>query len=119
MQISEILQIINSVTLPDNLKIKIGTHNGGKDGIGRTYLQIRQETVCNRTGEQYYNGGRKWDLSYHMTESEIVFTIWKAVLTFTEHELREKFHYKGKKIFDPHISVNALLSVCDQLDIRS
>lgn len=67
----------------------------------------------------YEEGGRKWDLSLHMTESEIVFTVWKAVLAFMEHELREKFHYKGKKIFDPHISVNALLEACDQLDVRS
>lgn len=100
-------------TLPNGMIVRVDRHPEG-----RPYLQIRQDTICNRTGEKYSEGGRKWDLSEHMTESEIVFTIFKATLTFIEHELREQFLYKGKRIFDPHIDVNALLSVCGQLSVR-
>lgn len=106
-------QIVKDITLPENLQIKIGSHPEG-----RTYLQIFQVATCNRTGEPYNEGGRKWDISKYMTESEIVFTVWKAVLTFMEHELREQFMYKSKRIFDPHIDVNALLSVCEQRSVR-
>lgn len=107
-------EIINNIKLPDSFDIRVSTHPEG-----RTFLQIRQNTFCNRTGEPYNEGGRKWDISSHATESEIVFTAWKAFLTFVEHEMRENFTYKGKKIFDPHIDVSALLVVCEQLQVRN
>jgi hypothetical protein len=62
---------------------------------------------------------RKWMLSSHMTESEFVQTCLKAVLSAEEHEARENFTYKGKKIFGPHINVNSLLEVADSVDVRS
>lgn len=106
-------KIIKEIKLPDGFSIRLDTHPEG-----RFYMQIRQESVCNRTGKPYNEGGRKWDLSQHMTESEVVFTAWKAYLTFIEHEAREQFHYKGKKIFDPHIDVNALLEACEKISRR-
>lgn len=113
METDQLINIVDNITLPHGIQLKIGKHPEG-----RVYLQIYQESVCNRTGAPYNEGGRKWDISKHMTESEVVFTIWKALLTFIEHELREKFMYMGKRIFDPHIDVQALLSVCDQKSVR-
>ena len=113
MDLAKFLDIINNIQLPDNLTVRFL-----KDYDLPKWIQIKQESICNRDNKIYQSRGRKWNLSSHMTESEIVFTIWKAILTFTEHELREKFHYKGKRIFDPHIDVNALLTVCGQLDTR-
>lgn len=107
-------EIVNQIKLPDSFDIRVDLHPEG-----RTFLQIRQCTTCNRTGEPYNEGGRKWDISGFATESEIVFTVWKAFLTFVEHEMRENFTYKGKKIFDPHIDVNALLVACEQLQVRT
>ena len=46
-------------------------------------------------------------------------TVFKAALTFIEHELREQFLYKGRRILDPHIDVNILLEVCTKLDVRN
>lgn len=60
--------------------------------------------------------GRKWRLSQHMTDSEIVLTAWKAVLTAEEHEARERFRFQGARIFGPHISVYKLAEVARQLD---
>lgn len=62
---------------------------------------------------------RKWYLSAHMTESEIVQTALAAVLMAEEHEAREAFSYKGKHLFNPHISIEAMLSVCDRLEVRA
>ena len=107
-------KIVKEIKLPTEFSIRLDTHPEG-----RFYIQIRQESTCNRTGKPYNEGGRKWDLSQHMTESEVVFTAWKAYLTFIEHEAREQFHYKGKKIFDPHIDVNALLEACEKISRRS
>lgn len=107
-------KIIKEIKLPAEFSIRLDTHPEG-----RFYIQIRQESTCNRTGKPYNEGGRKWDLSQHMTESEVVLTAWKAYLTFIEHEAREQFHYKGKKIFDPHIDVNALLEACEKISRRN
>lgn len=54
--------------------------------------------------------GRKWRLSEHMTETEVVKTALLAVLNAQQHETLERFTYCGATIFDPHISVDALLS---------
>lgn len=113
MNIEDVRSIVSEIVIPEPLQIRVANHPEG-----RTFLQIFQEGLCNRTGEVYREGGRKWDISYHATTSEVVFTIWKALLTFQEHELREQFTYKGKRIFDPHISVHALLKACDCTELR-
>lgn len=63
---------------------------------------------------------RKWYVSPYSTESEIVETAWKAVKTAMEHEVREKFMYRGRRIFSPHFDVNKLVDLCDKqaYDIR-
>lgn len=64
--------------------------------------------------------GRKWRLSVWMTRSEIVQTAFKAVLAAEEHEVREKFNYRGRNIFGPHFDVDALVALVDDkcYDVR-
>lgn len=79
---------------------------------GHAYLQVRDdEGRCNQTGEQNPWGGRKWRLSPHMTDTEIVKTALKAVLSAVEHETLENFKYRGVSIFDPHIRVDDLVEM--------
>jgi hypothetical protein len=63
---------------------------------------------------------RKWYVSPYSTETEIVETAFKAVRTAMEHEVREKFHYHGVAVFNPHVSVRARmeLKARTNLDIR-
>lgn len=63
--------------------------------------------------------GRKWLLSTHMTRSEIVQTVFKAVLTAEEHEVREHFLYRNRAVFGPHIDVEELHQICERVDIRN
>lgn len=107
-------QITNQITLPDALQLRVADHPEG-----RTFLQIYKEGICNRTQEPYREGGRKWDVSAHATESEIVLTVFKACMTFVEHEYREQFKYKGYCILDPHTSVDALIVACHHKDVRN
>lgn len=58
--------------------------------------------------------GRKWLLSTHMTEGEIVQTALLACLSAEEHEAREVFQYKGKALFGPHMDMSSLLSIADR-----
>jgi hypothetical protein len=62
--------------------------------------------------------GRRWVISRHMTDSEVVQTCLKAVLTAEEHEAREKFTFMDKPVFGPHINILELLGACDRLDVR-
>ena len=61
---------------------------------------------------------RKWYLSKHMTENEIVQTALAAVLMAEEHEAREAFAYKGVNLFHPHIEIAALMRASKRKDVR-
>lgn len=85
------------------------------------YLQVRGLEKDHTTGEMKYWNGRKWRISAHMTKSEIVQTAFKAVMTWVEHEAREKFLYKGAAIFGPHFDVDQLATLAQSpiaLDVR-
>lgn len=82
----------------------------------KMYLQIKCYGECNVTGEPMDWSGRKWTISVHMTDGEIVQTIFKACLTAIEHEIREKFKYRGVSIFDPHYDIEKLVELRRQPD---
>lgn len=62
--------------------------------------------------------GRKWMISYHMTPGEIVQTALMACLAWYEHETREAFHFRGRAIFNPHISLESLYSRAEDTEVR-
>lgn len=74
---------------------------------------------CGKSGQITGQSGRMWYLSQHMTESELVLTAFKAALTAEEHECRERFQYRGRRILNPHVSVRALWSVCENEGVRA
>lgn len=86
----------------------------------KAYLQAEFMSPCSQTGKLTLQKTRKWLLSQHMTESELIQTALKCVLTAIEHEAREQFKYKGRAIFGPHFDVKALIELCDknQLETR-
>lgn len=84
----------------------------------RTYIQWSFYGKCVKTGEVKRQPCRKWWLSAFMTESEIVQTALAAALQAEEHECREFFSYKGKRLFQPHISIYALMDACETEDAR-
>ena len=82
------------------------------------FLQARFPDADLVTGEMETQHGRKWILSQWMTPSEVVTTAFKAVITAEEHEIREKFRYRGRMIFGPHFSVDALWEVARRIEVR-
>lgn len=64
---------------------------------------------------------RKWYISPHMTRSEAVQTVLACVLMGEEHEARERFRYKGKRIYGPHFDADVLTEFAGKkssLDLR-
>ena len=43
------------------------------------------------------------------TETSIVMTAWVCVKMIVDHELMESFEYKGKKVFNPHKTLDQLI----------
>ena len=89
-------------------------------GNSQPYLQIQCDDRCTVSGEEYRWHGRKWTLSWHMTDSEVVQTCWLAAKTAMEHELRETFRWEGQPIFRPHFDIKALHDISQKecVDVR-
>lgn len=86
----------------------------------RMYMQVQTDVTDTTTGEPWLGcRGRKWWLSPHMTDTEVVMTAFKAVLTFIEHEVRENFMFKGRAVFGPHINIYALYDMAKLTDERT
>jgi hypothetical protein len=101
--IHSVREILSRITFP-NFTFQVFYNPG-------LYLQIESADKNNVTGEDYVWRSRKWQLSQHMTDSEIVQTAFKAVLTALEHEAREQFLYRGVSVFDPHYDVERLVEL--------
>lgn len=111
MTLLEIASILHHCKFPGM------TFNSKSEG-NKTYLQVSFSAYNPETGLQEQWKGRKWLLSEHMTESEVVQTAFKAVVTALEHEAREYFQYKDRAVFGPHIDVNALWGIADKISRR-
>lgn len=84
------------------------------NGKGSIYLQAKFPEQDIVTGKWEAQHTRKWLLSPFMTKSEIVQTAFKCCLTSMEHIAREKFKYRGKRIFGPHFDIDALHEICSE-----
>lgn len=87
----------------------------GMDDVG-IYLMItcfRKDTYTGKASEG--QGGRRY-LNPRMTDPQIIRVAFSALVAYDEHEDREAFEYDGKRIFGPHISIDALMDVADRTD---
>jgi len=85
----------------------------------RVYIQMHYRTVDIRTEEMEAYKGRKWYLSEHMTDDEIIKTCYLAFRTCVEHEVLEGFRVEGVSIFNPHVDYKELIKVADREVVRS
>jgi hypothetical protein len=79
-------------------------------------VEFRAEDTCTKRASVLW--GRKWCISPHACASEVVLTALKAVLAAEEHEARERFHYRGRAIVNPHVDVEALWEIAHKLEVR-
>jgi hypothetical protein len=102
----------------DNVKFMNWNLFVGNDG-DRLYLQVKFDAECVVTGDIQRQHCRKYFLSKHMCETEIVRTAHQAVHTAMEHEVNEHFLYKGVRVYNPHVSIDALMSIADKEQLRT
>lgn len=109
-----ILRIRDEVELGMNCKVKLG-----KSSEGRYYYQIqcwREDVITKKMGMGY---GGKGYLSEHMTQNELVQIIFGLYKSYWEHEARETFKWRKRRVFGPHIDVEALWKAAPYVDVRS
>lgn len=82
------------------------------------YIQWSWWAPCSKTGEVKFWKSRKWYISEHMVESELVGTAFLALKTALEHEAREFFTYEGRVVYNPHVNIQALSLVCNIEETR-
>lgn len=86
---------------------------------GRYFFQISCYRLDAITGEEGRGKGGKAYLSEHMTDSELVQVAFGLYKSYWEHEARETFQWKDRRVFGPHISTEALWEVARRVDVRS
>jgi hypothetical protein len=74
---------------------------------GGFLIQLVCEEPEARTGVAELLHGRKWHVPQSADASDLVRTAFKAVVTWQEHEAREKFFYRGVAVFGPHCDVES------------
>lgn len=80
-----------------------------EEATGGFLIQLRLEEKEIGTGECQMLCGRKWHIDDSATRSDIVRTAFKAVVTWEEHEVRERFTYRGAPVFGAHGDVDSLV----------
>jgi hypothetical protein len=122
--------VIQQVELAENFTVKLGRDTivlpyenraleGGVPVPGRFYYQIECYRKDAITGEMGMGYGGKAYLSEHMTDSELVQTIFGIYKSYWEHEARETFQWNGRRVFGPHIATEALWEIARRVDVRS
>jgi hypothetical protein len=109
----EMAAIINRIEYKPDWELRLRTTLHGD-----MFLQVSFEAVNPETGLTERWTGRKWQLSSHMVEAELVQPALMAVLAAEEHEAREAFKFDGLAIFGPHINLDALKNAATQLTYR-
>lgn len=115
--IARLERIRNDITLADNFSIRIERDQEVADG--RYYYQIECWRMDVITGEMGFGYGGKAYLSEHATDSELVQTIFGLYKGYWEHEARESFQWRGRRVFGPHIATEALWDIARRVDVRS
>lgn len=107
----EVMEIVKNVGFRDRIFILL--HKG--DGFLLQMQYIEPDVLTGKPAPQHT---RKWYISPWATESEIVQTALKCVLTSQEHIGREGFTYRGFKVYGPHLDVQDLMRLVHEGALR-
>ena len=108
-------EIVSKIELGMNCHVRIG-YSAERD---EHFVQIqcwRMDVITKKEGWGF--GGKGWP-SPHSTRNEIVQMIFGLYKGYWEHEARENFTYRGRRVYGPHMDVDAIWEVANRVDVRS
>lgn len=112
------LDLASLHTLTDQIAYRNWTLRCGEDESA-LWLQWTFSAPNNYTGQTEIQHGRKWRVSRHATDGEVVQTAFLAVLVAVEHEAREEFTYQGEMLFNTHIDLDAMIEAAKTIKMRA
>lgn len=85
----------------------------------RIFIQLSYSAVCVKSGVEDTWKGRKWYLSEHMADDEIIKTCFAAFEACIKHEILEGFKVDDKILFNPHVHFESLLAISHKEVMRT
>lgn len=79
------------------------------------HLQVTYWEKDILTGKDELQKSRKWLISKEDTETDVVATVFAAVMRSYDHVVQEHFTYKGKRVFSPHFDINGRLALAKEV----
>lgn len=110
----DLLSIVKMQLFGTIFRLRVAFDQKDNSSSARLFLQVTYVDRCHKTGKLLEWKGRKWYLSDHMTDDEIIKTAYAAFKAAVEHEVMEPFTIRGKVLFNPHVSFHALLAISDK-----
>lgn len=98
----EIKEVIGNITYKKGWRFNLYVDEN------RPVLQVIFDGEDSVTGAVEIQKCRKWFLSYHMCNNEIIRTAHKAIMAAEEHETNEFFQYKNVRVMNPHFSYDEI-----------
>lgn len=80
-------------------------------------LWVARERLDIFTGRMAVGESRHWLVTPTSSKSGIVQICFGAVLSVQEHEARENFLYRGRRIFGPHMDADRVWGVARSVDV--
>ena len=108
-KVHEITDKISMNLLGKEFTLRVEVDNENPNG--RVFLQVVYMAPCTKTRTMAKWKGRKWYLSTHMTDDEIVKTAYAAFEAAVKHEVMEGFKYDNVIVFNPHVNFQELLKI--------
>ena len=74
-------------------------------------MQVGTERPDTNTSEMGLGKGGKTIIPENATPNQIVKIVYGLILAYVKHEASEGFKWKGKRVFNPHLKVDALYDI--------
>lgn len=113
-RVAELNKRIKMLALGKKFQLRIEYDLKSQMKSPRVFIQIEYKSRCRKTGKNEIWRGKKWYLSEHMPDDEIVKTIYCAFEMAVKHEVLEGFLVDGKSLFNPHVNFEELLKISDR-----
>lgn len=104
-KLQEIVNEIDAEYQGTKFQILMGDHEGN------LWIQVGTMRPDTYTNKMELGKGGKAYVSEFATHDEVVKKIFGLCMAYVEHETREGFKWRGRRVFNPHVTIEALWSV--------
>lgn len=112
-----LLRIVDDIELGMDCLVWIGQDDDNEPG--RFYFQIKCWRKDAITGEMGWGYGGRAYLDERASDGQLIQTIFGLYKGYWEHEARETFKWRDRRVFGPHMDVQALWEVARRIDMPS